>query len=103
MKKLFVMVAAVAFAANVSAAVGEATGYATKSSTMYPDTASVIPPSHCRKLACTMPKVALIRYLHLIIAPCILMAMIIRFPKPSHIWVRLCHRRRYMSMTLMVI
>lgn len=44
MKKLFVMVAAVAFAANVSAAVGEATGYATKSSTMYPDTASVIPP-----------------------------------------------------------
>ena len=59
--------------------------------------------SHCRKLACTMPKVALIRYLHLIIAPCILMAMIIRFPKPSHIRVRLCHRRRYMSMTLMVI
>lgn len=44
MKKLFVMVAAVAFAANVSAAVGEATGYATKSSAMYPDTASVIPP-----------------------------------------------------------
>ena len=44
MKKLFVMVAAVAFAANVSAAVGEATGYATKSSTMYLETATEIPP-----------------------------------------------------------
>ena len=38
MKYLFVLVAAVAFAANGSAAGGEATGYATKSSTMYPDT-----------------------------------------------------------------
>ena len=103
MKKLFVMVAAVAFAANVSAAVGEATGYATKSSTMYPDTASVIPPFSLSETCLYDAEGRLNTVLTSYNRTVYTMAMIIRFPKPSHIWVRLCHRRRYMSMTLMVI